>query len=240
MPEPDEATTERFAFYKEHPKNCAPDDFWGQVKRTVHGKPVSEDQIVMIVEAIMDGLNVGASDVLLDLCCGNGALTTRIFDRCAGGLGVDFSPKLIEIAKANFEVEPDRRYVINDVLDHVQTDQEAPRYTKILCYGSFSYLGADRAATLLEACRETYTGATTFFIGNCPDKDQLDAFFTKRIYTPGVEDEPDSAIGIWRTRDEFADLARRTGWSAEFRTMPQEFYAARYRYDVVLTRVDAR
>jgi len=30
--------------YKEYPKTLDPDDVWGQVRRTVNGKPVSEDQ----------------------------------------------------------------------------------------------------------------------------------------------------------------------------------------------------
>ena len=38
-------------FYKEHPKTCDPEDFWGQVKRTVNGKPIPQAQIDMIVES---------------------------------------------------------------------------------------------------------------------------------------------------------------------------------------------
>lgn len=75
----------KYAFYKEHPKTCARDDFWSQVKRTVNGKPVSQDQIEMIVDAVISGLSLGMDDRLLDLCCGNGALTRYFFARCSGG-----------------------------------------------------------------------------------------------------------------------------------------------------------
>ena len=71
-------------FYKEYPKLCAPDDYWGQVKRTINGVPVGQDQIDLILRAIVDGLDLQASDSLLDLCCGNGALSRLLFDRCAG------------------------------------------------------------------------------------------------------------------------------------------------------------
>lgn len=225
-----------FSLYKEHPKTCAPDDFWGQVKRTVNGQPVPEDQIAMIVEAICQGLSLKSSDMLLDLCCGNGALTDRILDRCAGGLGVDFSEKLIETAHTFFQAAPERRYVLGDVVDYVRSETKPENFTKILCYGSFAYLEADRAEELLRNCFEIYSNASIMFIGNCPDKSQISAFFTEKTYTPGIEDEPDSAIGIWRTKDEFAELADRTGWKATFLKMPPSFYASRYRYDVVLRR----
>ncbi len=232
----DQRNAAPFSFYKEHPKSCQPDDFWGQVKRTVHGKPVSDDQIAMIVAAVKEGLGLQTSDTLLDLCCGNGALTTLLFDYCQGGLGVDFSERLIEIAKSNFERRPNKIYVLNDVVDFIRGTSEPTRFTKILCYGSFAYLEANRAKELLQLCRVRFSAAKALYIGNLPDKDQLDAFFSERTYTPGIENEPDSAIGIWRTREEFRTLAKEAGWQIEFRTMPEGFYAAQYRFDAVLTR----
>ncbi len=88
--------------HKEYPKTCQPHDFWSQVKRTVNGVPVGEDQVALIERAITSGLQLKQNDYLLDLCCGNGALSTRIFQRCLGGLGVDFSEYLIDVAKNNF------------------------------------------------------------------------------------------------------------------------------------------
>ena len=227
---------ERFALYKEHPKTCAPDDFWGQVKRTVNGKPVSEDQIQMILDAVTAGLGLTSEDFILDLCCGNGALSTRLFTQCLGGLGVDFSEALIKVAKANFEQLPDHRFIMDDVVDHVGAEPEPEKFTKILCYGSFAYLEAHRAEEMLSICHERFTNAATLYIGNLPDKDQMNAFFTERAYEEGIEDEPDSAIGIWRTQEEFRALAARTGWNIAFSTMPSHFYASRYRYDVKLSR----
>lgn len=228
--------SEPFSFYKEHPKTCAPDDFWGQVKRTVHGNPVSDDQITLIVEAISSGLDLQQDDVLLDLCCGNGALTTLIFDKCRGGLGVDFSEKLIEIAKANFERLPERAYTLDDVVNYLHRDTDPDRFTKLLCYGSFAYLDSCRAEELLRLCNKRYRRASLLYIGNCPDKGKMGMFFTDRTYVDGIENEADSAIGIWRTREEFRSIAKEAGWFASFRVMPERFYASRYRYDAVLTR----
>ena len=35
--------------HKEFPKQFSKDDFWSQIKRTVDGKPVSEENIDMII-----------------------------------------------------------------------------------------------------------------------------------------------------------------------------------------------
>ena len=108
-------------YYKEHPRTCDPEDFWGQVKRTVNSKPVSHDQIDMIVAAVCDGLALDRDDFVLDLCCGNGALTTYFFQRCAGGVGVDFSERLIEVARRHFVGKPAEEYLLQDAVEYVAT-----------------------------------------------------------------------------------------------------------------------
>jgi SAM-dependent methyltransferase len=221
-------------FYDHHAARCAPDDFWGQIKRSVGGKPVGEDQIAMIVDAIRDGLMLRVGDVLLDLCCGNGALSDRIFDLCQGGVGVDFSRVLIEIAHKNFERPPQRRYLCDDAVKFALETQGARCFTKALCYGSFQYLTARDAERLLRTLGERFAKVGRLFIGNLPDRALIREFYGDR-YVPGVEADNESPLGIWRTVDEFSDLARRAGWRMNARRMPAAFYSAHYRYDAVLT-----
>jgi SAM-dependent methyltransferase len=222
-------------FYNAHAAQCDPTDFWGQVKRTVNGNPVSQDQIDMIVAAVRQGLDIRDDDVLLDLCCGNGALTACFFADCRGGLGVDFSDYLIEVANRHHVRRPQEAFVVQDVVEFLRLATDTGRFTKALCYGAMQYLGKPEAAEFLALTRRRFPNITRFFIGNLPDKERLHDFFTEGRYRPGIEDEPTSAIGIWRTPDEFADLAAAAGWRAEFRRMPRDFYAAHYRYDAVLT-----
>ena len=66
--------------YKELPKKCDPKDFFGQVKRTVNGKPVSKKDIKLIVDAIKTNLLIEDEDHLFDIGCGNGALASLFFD----------------------------------------------------------------------------------------------------------------------------------------------------------------
>ena len=191
----------------------------------------------MIVTAVKEGLLLKNSDTLLDLCCGNGALTNLLFNYCRGGVGVDFSDYLIQIAKSNFESKPNKLYELGDVIDFLRYTKESTHFTKILCYGSFAYLEANRAKELLHLCMERFPGAEILYIGNLPDKDKLGDFFSEHSYSPGIEQEPDSPIGIWRTREEFRALAHQIGWHINFHTMPKNFYASEYRFDAILTRL---
>lgn len=224
------------SFYKEHPKRCAADDYWGQVRRTVNGRPVPAEQIDMIVQQVVAGLGLAADDVLLDLCCGNGALTTSFFARCAGGLGVDFSAPLVDVATANFVRRDSEAFRLEDVVPFTRSHPHPEPFTVALCYGAFSFLTTSEAEQVLTAVHGRFRGVRRLFLGNLPDRDHLHAFFGPR-YRPGVEDDPGSALGIWRTPRDVRALARRCGWRAEILRMPAAFYAAHYRYDAVLARL---
>jgi len=221
------------SFYKEYPKTCDPEDFWGQVKRTVNGKPIPQEQIDMIVDAVCNGLELSTNDVLLDLCCGNGALSTYFFARCSGGLGVDFSEYLVEVARRYFVKRPQEDFIIQDVLEFASTYPKPEKFTKAVCYASLQFLPKTAVHELLMLLRQRFSGLNKVFIGNVPDKQFARSFFGDR-YESGIENSPAAAIGIWRTQEEFGALAEETGWCMEVRYMPKDFYWAHYRYDVVL------
>lgn len=231
-------TKEKFSFYKEHPKTCDPEDFWGQVKRTVNGEPVSQDQIDMIVDAVVNGLKINENDTLLDLCCGNGALSSLFFKYCKAGLGVDFSEHLISIADQYFALPPEQTYLLQDVVTFCENPIHPNTYSKAVCYGSFAYIEPERAEKMLRLLNDSFHNLELVFIGNCPDRALLPEFIESREFPVDEANDPDSPIGVWRTQAEFKSLAQRCGWQVSFHKMPQKFYAAHYRYDVILKNED--
>ncbi len=215
---------------------CAPDNFLGQVKHTVAGAPVSPDQIAMIVRSVRCRLSLGAADRILDLCCGNGVLTTQFFAVCAGGLGVDFCETLIAVANKNFVRGPQEAFLLQDVVDYARDADDTERFTKAVCHGGFQYLPPADAQELLDLLHQRFARLERLFLGNLPDKCRIDAFFGDRGRAAGVESRPASPLGLWRTGDEFKRLAAMTGWTATIAPMPPDYYAAHYRYDALLTR----
>jgi cyclopropane fatty-acyl-phospholipid synthase-like methyltransferase len=221
--------------YDEYSRTRAPDDFWGQVRRTVNGRPVSDDQIKMIVDTIISSLNLKPDDTLLDIACGNGALSHLLFDSCPDYLGVDLSEYLISVAKANFEALPHYQFMQQGAAEYVRAELRAERFSKVLCYGSFSYFSEADAAEVLCTLFEKFGNVRSVFIGNLPDKDRAAEFYKKQ---PDVKELADccSQIGIWRTRNEFSQLANEAGWQVKFLTMPDGFFSSYYRYDALLSR----
>lgn len=222
--------------FKEYPKSLAPDDFWGQVKRSVNGQPVSEEQIQSIVATISAALTFRPGDRLLDLACGNGALSRYFFDDCVEVYGVDYSEVLIEVAKRYFEQSPLCRFDLADVGDYIIAEAQPERFTKVLCYGSFPYFPEETARLVLSRLGRDYTRVERVFIGNLPDLDRYQDFYTDSLDHCAELKHHDSKIGIWRSEEEFRQLAADCGWTARIQRMPQGFYAAHYRYDAVLER----
>jgi hypothetical protein len=227
------------SLYETHARACDPKDFQNHVMRTPHGKPVGQDQIDLIVEGISKGLDIAPHDVLLDLCCGNGAITDPIFARCAGGLGIDFTPYLIEVAKANFEKPPERLYRLSEVLEYAETARDTEGFTKVMCYGAFQCLSESKAAGMLSALRRRFSNLKRVFIGNLPDLDRAGIFWRQDV---GSEPWPleelkrhDTPFGIWRNEQEITDLAIGCGWRSEISRMPPAYFCSHYRFDAILT-----
>ena len=177
----------------------------------------------MIIESVARGLAIASDDIVLDLCCGNGAITDPVLARCRGGVGVDRSPYLIEVAKANFERATDRLYRLSDALEYVKTTDDTDHITKVMCYGAFQYLSEVSAADALLALRRRFPSVQRMFIGNLPDLAQAEIFWREHFGSQSwsLHDlkRHDTHFGIWRTEDEVTKLAAVSGWRAEISRM---------------------
>lgn len=197
---------------------------------------MDEDQIQMIVDAIVTGLQLSPGDVLLDLACGNGALSARVSLFCDELIGIDYSDYLISVAEEYFAEPPRRRFLCQDVASFVEGTCEAGRFTKILCYGSFAYFTPGDAMAMLRGIADRFDRVTTVLLGNLPDRRRARAFYGDDEPPASTMDSPTSAVGIWRAEEDLTELANSCGWHASFRQMPDHYYAAHYRYDAILTR----
>ena len=154
--------------YNEYPKTLPPDDLWGQVRRTVYGKAISEDQIQLIVDAIVAGLEIPPARALLDIGCGNAALSERLFPHCDQCLGVDASEYLISVANARF-ASPRHRFICQDALEYVEKETEPLAFDKVLCFAVLPYLSDENAERLLTTLARRFQHVRSVFVGNLPD-----------------------------------------------------------------------
>ena len=222
--------------YKEYPKTLAPDELWGQVRRTVYGKPVPEDQIQMMVDAIVTGLELGSADALLDIGCGNAALAARLFPYCDLCVGVDFSEYLISVANSRFS-SPRHTFICQDAVEYAAQEAAPSRFDKALCFGMFAYLSDASAQQLLLSLNQRFLNIRLLFIGSIPDPACAASFFKDDGFADSELYNPQSQIGVWRARERITAMAKDAGWYARFQNMPPNFYQAHYRYNAILERV---
>lgn len=221
--------------YDAHARQCDRDDIWRQVKRTVNGRALPQEQISLIVETVTEMLALSPSDILLDICCGNGALTHHWFARCTGGVGIDASPYLIEVANERFASGKTYRYMATEALSYIRASTGRSDFTKAVCYGSLQYFSRERASDLLAAVRGRYPHLECMVVGNIPDRDRARHFFSEGIPDASALDSPHSQIGVWYSAAGFGSIAWNSGWNCRIHRMPAGFHAAHYRFDAILT-----
>lgn len=221
--------------YQGYPKTLAREDFWGQVRRTIMGRRITEEEVTTLVDRVRELLELRPADVLLDPACGNGALSARLFDGCAGYAGVDLSAYLIEIAKECFERLPGYRFFHGDAAEFAGSVERPESFTKILCFGAFQYLPPATVDGLLRAVSERFANAHRFVLGELPDRDRAGRFFHEGYIDRDLEDHQ-SQIGRWWSTEEVSELAARFGWDVATTRMPEDFFNANYRFDAILTR----
>jgi cyclopropane fatty-acyl-phospholipid synthase-like methyltransferase len=190
----------------------------------------------MIVQAIRIKLQLRADDIMLDLGCGNGALGNYLIDDCAMIHGVDSSEYLIGVANSRFAVPDRATFLVDDAAHYVENEPDSTRFTKVLCYGSFSYFSEQDAVRVLTGLAQRFVNVERVLVGNLPDAARADRFYpTGKDYRKELQDYS-APLGIWRSESELRDLGSMTGWKIDITIMPSGFYAAHYRFDAILTR----
>lgn len=216
--------------YTQRARQFKRDEFWKQVRRTIDGQEVSDDQIQLIVDQINNGLKVEDNDRLVDIGCGNGALTKLVATKKCLVYGIDPSHYLIEIAKEFFQNEK-QTYEVGYANDD-STFTELRLSNKCLIYGVSSYLEDEMVAEIL--CEFFTSTQKIMFIGAVRDLEHRTNFYTaKNLKIP--PNTSDTTMGIWRQKRFFYELARKNNLDIKILKMPKAFYASEYYYDVVLT-----
>ncbi|WP_151702638.1 class I SAM-dependent methyltransferase [Nitrincola alkalilacustris] len=221
--------------YDEHARGCNPDDLLVQICRTHQGEPVSQEQINLIIDAIKTGLSLDEGDRVLEVACGNGSLSHYLFADCKGYLGFDISDFLIEVARKNFQREPDFIFFPASVMSGLMAASNSYSYNKLLCYAAVQYMSDELLVDKLNFVKTNFPYIKRIFWGNIPDKEQSNKFFKQVVVNESVLNDTTTAIGKWRSQEDIKSIVTESGWNCEFQKMPPNFYASEYRFDAVLT-----
>ena len=81
-----------------------------------------------------------------------------------------------------------------------------------------------------------YDNLNAVYIGNIPRLARAEGFFSNRNIEQYDVDDNTSPIGVWWDEDELTELAQEAGWNSRIKYMDKDFYAAAYRFDLILSR----
>ncbi len=206
-----------------------------QVGKTVMGEPVSPEQLDMILATITQRLELESADVVLDLGCGNGLLTSQVADRVKRVIGVDISETLIETARSiNARYNCD--YHVGDLA--VLGELPMKKVNKAFSYEVFQHLSEDEVYGLLRGLLGQFRSGLVLFAGSLPERSKLRAFYNtperwaryEKNLAAGVEQ-----VGHWWEREELIDLCSTLGLCCTPSEQKVSLYTSHYRFDAMIS-----
>ena len=195
----------------------------------------------VIAHDIIDKVHFEPEDVVLDVCCGNAALTKRIAPHCKKIYGVDFSETLLKTAEQTMMEEQVMNMELHRA-DALQIDEMfAPdSFDKSYCYFSFQYFNLHNRMQLLEKLSRVTKRKGWIFIGDIPDRTRMWNFYESKgkFYREKLSHllkfkEGECDLGWWVDPKEIILWCERNKLSASI--MSQENLPhAHYRFDVLI------
>ena len=210
------------------------DESLRQVGKTAMGQPVKLHQLVLIVDAIITGLELTPEDLVVDLGCGNGVVTERVAERVARVAGIDVSKPLLEAARSN-HARTNCTYHVGDLAELGSLPIED--VTKAYSYEVLQYLSTEETRAMLRTLIEQLGDSLLFFVGGIPERSRLKEFYNtparcsyyKQRIAEGTEQ-----FGHWWERDELVSLCAEFGLTCTPKDQTASLYTSHYRFDATV------
>lgn len=228
-----------YKYWNEIPEAEEKADYLKQVGHTIAGQPYSEDAFNEMVTGIRHSLALQPQDMVLDLCCGNGIITSQLSPFCKTIVGIDFSIPLIEIAN-KIHRPGNVSYHRLDVmrLETLQTP-EYGRFNKILMYGALQHLRKQDFKPLLETILKLSSADPTILFGGIPDVRRRNRFlnsFRKKMQFILYKILGRDRIGVWWNPAKLKNTCAELGLECEIDDNSHGRPGAHYRFDALIFR----
>jgi ubiquinone/menaquinone biosynthesis C-methylase UbiE len=170
-------------------------DQQSQVARTRNKEPINSLLWEQTLSGLVKNLELKKKDIVLDLCCGNGLIATKICQKVKSIYCVDINKKLLEVIKK--QKISNLRVLCKDV-ERIKFQEE--KFSKVIWYSGIQYFSHKNIISLAFKIYKFSKPKSIFYIGDIPDKQKLWKYFNtklrKKNYFDGVlNDKP--IIGTW-------------------------------------------
>lgn len=220
-------------FWNEYPLTLDEADFLRQVCHTIDGRPYTPSQFDTMVDAIRQGFQLDPTSSLLDVCCGNGAVTAKLAIHCRQAVGIDFSVPLIEVAR-KFHGANNTRFLELDARELTSIDLPEAPFDKVMMYGALQHFDVEDLDRLLSAFLRHGSGDRTILLGGVPDKARIRCLFDtpeKLSLHRTFQREGRDVIGTWWDTNAIRDACRRFGLDCRIDNESSDRPGGHYRFD---------
>ena len=209
-----------------------------QVGRIRGGLSLSEKVSEEIIDHIVDKLDLQANDSLLDLCCGNGFLTSKLSKHCKKIVAIDLSTEQIRQAKKQFSAANISYHTGNVTQSNFYHSDE--KFDKINLFFAFQYfdhfqLGKKAITGILPYLKD----GGTIFIGDVPNRKYLNRFYPNlfqqiRYHIHQLLGR--NPMGKFWSEKEMQRIARDLGLKLSILPQPEHLPYANYRTDYLFVK----
>jgi len=207
-----------------------------QVGHTENGQPITDDQFNAMVDRISNELDLQPDDVLLDLCCGNGAFTRILAGHVRTAVGIDFSPALIAVAQKSSQAS-NLTYLSGDAKNPPRETKVGDRFNKVLMNAALQHFSFSDFRSLLRDLVAQSTPDRMILLAFVPNSERRDEF--EATLKPGMALRlrrlfGRDLIGHWYSRETVTRLCAEMGLQAEFLPVDSSIDGSRYRINILI------
>lgn len=215
--------------------------YWNKVAESdsllkqVQRDAIDAQQMEEICVHISQVIDLKATDELLDVCCGNGLISSALAENCTSVMGVDFSHKLIDQARES--QKHNMHYVVEDAL--CLTNSIDQRFDKIVLYFSFQYFDFKQGLIVIGELKKLLKPGGVIYIGDVPNARYFWTYydtFMKRLFYFKQWLFKQPKMGKFWSEQEVRALATANGLKVEMRTQPNHLPHAHYRFDIIFRK----
>lgn len=217
------------------------DDLYIQVGKTAGRAPVSKEVLASSVYDVVEKLELTRSDILLEMCCGNGLVTYPLSQTVKQIYAFDFTETLIDAA-LKYKASKNIAYATGNAKEDFTKifEHELPVIHKFLINDSTAYFSPEELEKIIERLL-SISKDFKFYLTNVPNDENKWNFYNtperKAVYEKAVQsgDIFLGGIGRWWQKSEFTAIAEKFNLKIEIFDMSNEYS---YRMSILLSTIN--
>lgn len=230
--------------YAQKIETAATDDLLFQVGHTEGGQAITPAQFSAMVGDLQALLELSPEDHLLDLCCGNGAVTSVLAPQVSATVGIDLVEGLVEVARRQEHVGAHVRYQQCDLRrlsEHPALEEEP--FNRVLLHAALQHFTPGDFKPLMREILRRSTPDVVIVIGFVPEAGKQRFLLNtprKRLYNWYLRARGRDMFGHWWSRVQLTQACADLGLACSFHPVHDSLRASSHRFDMRITAAPAR